>query len=264
MAAVQVQASRDRSRTVFLHRLAVIRREDVHPVHPLGIREARTDPAFDLLQPQIGGDHRRQIVEIAVIQQLEEFFLRPGGGVLGAEIVQHQQRHLPDFVEAGREAVVGTFEGSPQPIEQVRRGEEQRGDAVIDGEIGDGRRQMGFAAAEPAFQQEPSLARLAKKRGEVVGQLERRFRHRAERHPPLRGKGFERHVLQLLEIAEPVQPLAGMSDCRMPCMQTHGVTLAEIRIAHRQVVAQIANSAADRAARFAGPRPAAVGQISAR
>lgn len=59
--------------------------------HQLWVFQARADAAFDLVQGQVGGHHQRQLVDVAIINDLEEFFLSPVGGVLRAEIVQHQQ-----------------------------------------------------------------------------------------------------------------------------------------------------------------------------
>ena len=53
-------------RVEFLGRVAVVGRFDADHTHELWVAQARLDTAFDFIQRLVGGDNRRQPVDIAV------------------------------------------------------------------------------------------------------------------------------------------------------------------------------------------------------
>ena len=75
-----------------IRRAAVIGGVDHHACDQLGVFEARANAPLDLLQQQVGGHYQGQAVDVAEVDDLEQLFLRPRGGVVRAKIVHHQQR----------------------------------------------------------------------------------------------------------------------------------------------------------------------------
>jgi len=73
----------------------------------VGVLQARTDARFEVGQGLIAGDDGGQMVDVAVIDDLEELFLRPRCGVLRAKIVHDQQGDGADLGDALFKAGVG-------------------------------------------------------------------------------------------------------------------------------------------------------------
>ncbi len=121
--------------------------------------QARAYAIVEIVKVEIGGDHERQLVCVAVIDDLKEFLGGPGGRVLGAQIVQHEQFDVSDFVKALIERCVGCRIRCPQPIQQIGNGEEDGCHTVFNAGVGDGGAQMGLPAAVGAHQDEPPLRR---------------------------------------------------------------------------------------------------------
>ncbi|MPM41368.1 hypothetical protein SDC9_88023 [bioreactor metagenome] len=72
----------------------VIRGRDGHMGGQLWVLQARADARVQLFKALITGHHHGQAAYIAVINDLKQFFFRPGGGILGSQVVQHQQVHI--------------------------------------------------------------------------------------------------------------------------------------------------------------------------
>ncbi len=199
----------------------------------------------------LDGDDNREAVDIAVIEDLEQLLLGPGGGILGAEIVQDQQRCVADLFEAFFEGGFGALIGEAQPVQQVGDGEKQGGDAQLDGLVGDSSGQVGLAAAVITQEEQPALERGGKLAGVVVGALERSCLLISHPNPALRAEGLKGQPLERVEVAEHEEPLVdGLADlCLAAGADVH---LAEIRVADREILAQVADPAADRAVRIAG------------
>ena len=77
-------------------RSAVIGRIDSHDCGQFRVFQARTDAAFDRFERQIGCYNQRKLINIAVIDDLEEFFLCPGGRILSSKVIQYQERSGSD------------------------------------------------------------------------------------------------------------------------------------------------------------------------
>ena len=99
--------------------IAIIRRKDLDDRNEVGVLNPGADSAIEIVNYHVAGDHGRQLVHIAVIDDLEDLFLGPGGGVLGAEIVQDQQGDLSNFFKALLKAHLRAAIGKPQPVQQV-------------------------------------------------------------------------------------------------------------------------------------------------
>ena len=56
------------------------------------VGQAGAQPLVDALQAEVGRDDGRQLGVVAVVEDLEQLLLRPGRGVLRAEVVQDQHR----------------------------------------------------------------------------------------------------------------------------------------------------------------------------
>ncbi len=135
---------------------AVIGRTDFEGGDQGDILKTRADAPIQVAGLQVSGNHQRQAVQVAVIQNLEEFFLRPGRGVLGAQIIQHQQAHVANFFKALLKGGARVAVGKAHPVQQIGDGEEQGGRAQVDGLVGDGCSQVGFTAAIATFDDQPA------------------------------------------------------------------------------------------------------------
>ena len=117
-------------------------------------------------------DDGRQAAVVAMVEQLVQLFLGPGGGAFRAQVVEDEQRGFADFVEAFvvRGGAVGV-ERSPQVIEQVRHDHKKGRFAAHGNFVGDGGCQVGFAAAVSTGEGDP-IAWLG---GKVASEGERAF-----------------------------------------------------------------------------------------
>ncbi len=70
-----------------------------NPGDKLGIIQPRTDALFDIALSHVCGDHHRKLVDIAIIDNLKQLFLRPFCGVLRAEVIQNQQASPANIFE---------------------------------------------------------------------------------------------------------------------------------------------------------------------
>ena len=127
-------------------RVTEVRREDFHVRDQVGVLQAGTDAGFKVIEGLVAGDHGGQLVDVAVIDDLEEFFLRPRGGVLRAKIVHNQQWNGADLGETLLKAGVGgAAVRETQPVEQIRHGQEEGADAHAHRLVGDGCGEVRFA-----------------------------------------------------------------------------------------------------------------------
>jgi len=86
-----------------------------------------------------------------MVEKLVQFFLRPGGSALRAQVIQHQKRGIANFFKP---FVVGGDRGRaksrPKMIQQIWHHDEQGWAAVQGLLVGDGRRQMRFCHSHTA------------------------------------------------------------------------------------------------------------------
>ena len=212
----------------------------------IGVHHARADAHIDLLQPVIGGNYSRQTGVIAMVEDLEELFLGPGGAALGAQIIKNEQGGVAHLVKpfVVRRRAIGR-KGSAQVVQQVRDDDKEHRQPALDGPVGNGCRQVGLAAAILAKQDEPTLRVLRIPLGHVVsetqgGRLVGResvaIRHKV-------GKGQAR---QVIEVAQGSQLLHALP---LPLGQLAAAwkELAKVGVVGRQVPRNIAQASAQRA-----------------
>src|SRR5215211_8276202 len=98
----------------------VIRSVDVDVPCEVGIEQTGEDSLVDLVVALVGGHDRQQPLDVAVVDDLVELLPGPGGGVLGSQIVEHQQGGAANLVEA---VVVGDapcrVERGAQVVEEI-------------------------------------------------------------------------------------------------------------------------------------------------
>ena len=148
-----------------LHRAAKVRRGDAALRDQFRVRQPRPDARLDLIQREIGGDDGRQLIDVAIVDDLEQFLLRPAGGILCAKVVQHQELGIADVVEAFFEGGVLAGVGEAQRIQQIGHGQEESWHAHADGVVGDGRRQMCLPGTISALQQQPAVQVIPRSAG---------------------------------------------------------------------------------------------------
>ncbi len=127
-------------------------------MHQVRICQPRTDTDVYCFQFEIRGDHGRQAGVVSIVKYLEEFFLRPLGAALRAQVIQDEQRCVTYLVEAlvvGGGAVRAIRRA--QVVQQVRYDDEQRWPSACYLLVGDGRRQVGLATAVTTQEHQPSL-----------------------------------------------------------------------------------------------------------
>ncbi len=139
--------------------LAIVGGVDGDVAHEAHIREARADALIHVReQPAVGGDDGGHAIVVAIVDDLEELLGGPGGGVLGAEVVEHEHARLAHLVE---EFVVGHLaagrEGGAQVIEQVRHDAEKDRLAAGEARVGDGSGEMRLANAIAAAEHQPAV-----------------------------------------------------------------------------------------------------------
>ena len=170
---------------------AIIAGQDSYETDHLWIFQPGADTAFNLVQGQVGGNHRWQTVDIAIVDNLKELFLSPRGGVVSSEVIQHEQPGFANLVEPLFEAGFGVVVAEAQGIEQVGHSQKQSWHAHRDREVGDSRCQVGLAAAIAALQDQPAMRRLGKTLGLVEGSFERIRLARRQANPAARLEAFE-------------------------------------------------------------------------
>ena len=89
-----------------------------------------------------------------------------------AEIIQHQKFRRPDLLKALFKSGVITVVGKAQRVQQVGHRQEKSRHAHLHGIVGDGRRQVGLAAAVSAHQQQPAVELACEMFRLVVGSLQ--------------------------------------------------------------------------------------------
>ena len=119
---VQIQAGKF-GVTDVINRVAVVGRQDFDAGDHFGVHQAGADSTVKAAQRIVAGNHRCQVVDITIIEDLEHFFLRPGCGVLRAKIVQYQEGYIPNPFKAFFKRIRAAFGISEtQPIQQVGHG----------------------------------------------------------------------------------------------------------------------------------------------
>src|SRR5215216_6356150 len=112
------------------------------------VGHAREDALINILGLAVAGDHSWKCIVVAIVHDLEQFLTRPGGRILGSEVVKNQQRYLTD----GLEAVVildlaGRAKGRTQMVEQIGNDCKEHAHLTLERDISDRRREVGLAGA---------------------------------------------------------------------------------------------------------------------
>ena len=186
--------------------IAVIGRGDLHRSDQFAILQPRAHPPIELDQVEIGGDDGRELLDIAVIDDLVELLLRPGGGVLGTEVIQHQQADIPDLLETALKRGFRGIVGRPQPVQQVWHSEEEGGHTETDHEIRHRGRKVGLAASIAASEQQPARQVLRVLTRLIEGQLQGVFLRFAKPKPSAGIEVFEGHIPEGIQVAQAVEP----------------------------------------------------------
>ena len=108
---------------------------------------------------------------------------------------------------------------------------------------------MCFSTAKPSLQKQPAFQTLGIMLCLVERHLERVGMHFSEPFSPARLKGFEGETLELIKTTQRIQTLAHLL-AHVALATDANFELAEARIAHRNIGAQIALSAAVGAVRI--------------
>jgi len=182
-----------------------------------------------------------------MVDDLVELLQRPGGGAFAAQVIQNQQRDVADpreqFVVLD---LAGRPEGAAQVVKQVGGGHEQGGDPGVDTVVGDGGSQVRLATTIAALQQEPALRIGGETLAAIPGpaQAADLLRRQTGQLDLETGEGLVGVSVQVAQAAQVVAPLlqAGL----LPAARA-GIGLAKAGIADRDVVADHAKAAAQRA-----------------
>ena len=122
------------------------------------VGQAHAQALVEAVDAEVGGDDRRQLGVVAVVEDLEELFLRPGRRVLRAEVVEDEHRRVAHLLE---QHVVGHLAvravGGAQVVEEVGHDDEQRRLAALDAAVGDRGGDVGLAGAGGAVDEQPAL-----------------------------------------------------------------------------------------------------------
>ena len=100
---------------------AKIRREDRELAYQIEIGQARPQPRIEIVEIEISRNHREAFGDVARVEDLIQLLFGPRRGVLRAQIIEDQDRRIPDIIEAlvirfiRRRAV-----GGAQIIKQIR------------------------------------------------------------------------------------------------------------------------------------------------
>ena len=152
---------------------AIVRRGNAGMTKQGFIQHAAANAALDTVQVNVGGDDCGQAPAVTMIEQLVEFFAGPGARVFGAKVVEDEQLRAADALEL---FVVTDFrgraEGAAQVVQQVRRGDKQDHVALRQPFVADGGRQVGFATAIGAGEDEPAFRGVGKVARAVAGKLQ--------------------------------------------------------------------------------------------
>ena len=154
-------------------RPAIIGRLDENTGDQLWIFEAGADAPFNLFQQQVGGHHQRKSVDVAVIQNLEKFFLCPGSGVLRTKVIHDKQWGGTDLFETLLKGAIWIIIGEAQGIQQIGDGDEQSGYSDPDRKVGNGSCQVSLPAAKTTLEEKPAICFLGELLRLVVGAFER-------------------------------------------------------------------------------------------
>jgi len=150
----------------------------------VGVGDASDDArvgGLELVNGLVGGDDGREAGDRAVVHDLVELFLGPWRCRLRAEVIEDQQAGVAHLFE---EFVVADFltrrEGCAEVVEKVGHDGEEDGSAAAEGAIGDGRREVSFAAAVGALEDEPAGGLIRIGHGGPERAIERLTLFRAE------------------------------------------------------------------------------------
>ncbi len=245
--------SREGMLAAVIHRAAVVRGLDVHVGDDLGVRKTGAHAALDLFQEQVGRHDRWQAVDIAVVENLEEFLPRPRRGALCAEVVHDQQRCVANPVEARLKGFALVRVGEAELIEQVGDGEEERGEAVLDAVIGDGGGEVCLAAAVAPLDEQPAFAVLGECASLVVGALDGFLLLGAQPHAAAGIEALKGQVPELVELAH-AEEAAAHAFLDLTLAAGAYLQAAEFRVSERQILAQIAQPVAEGALGIAKQR----------
>src|SRR4051794_34957527 len=156
----------------------VVRGVDVDITCEVGIEQTREDSLVDLVVTLVRGHDRRQPLDVAVIDDLVELLPRPGGSVLGSQVIEHEQRGAANLIEA---VVVGDaprrVEGSAQVVKEIGHDREVDAPVALPDLQRRGDREVGLANTDATAQVEPAMLGV-RVTGERAGDVEGLFRSR--------------------------------------------------------------------------------------
>ena len=155
------------------------------------------------------------------------------------------------MLESILEVRVLAIEGRAQRVEQIRCGQEERGDAERDALIGDGRRQVRLAAAVASPEQQPSVEGVGEVPTGLEGAFQRLLVIGGEVRPATRQERLECHLLKIVEMAEPIELLPDPA-AHSGLAASARFETAEVRVIQRPLAAQVAQPMAMWAIRIAG------------
>ena len=173
------------------------------------VQQAGADAGFELVETDVGGEDGGEFGVVAVVDELVEFFLGPGGGALRAQVVQDEEGSFADLLES---FVIGGValgvEGGPQVVQQVGDDDEEGGFPPGHALVGDGRGQVGFPRPQSTDEEEPAFGRVRETSRGLQGPAEGFHLGRGQ-FLLAQGEGVEGLVLQVFEVADALQPSQG-------------------------------------------------------
>ena len=124
----------------------------------VAIGEAGRQSALELCGRRGAGEDGRQLGVEAVVDYLEELFLRPGGLGGGIDVVQDEELSILHLIEEllVAEVFLGSVIARAEVVEEVGDDDEERGAAIGDGCVGNGGGEMGLAGPARAVEDDPA------------------------------------------------------------------------------------------------------------
>ncbi len=102
-----------------VHRAPVIGGLDSDARNQLRIEQTRANAGIDVLQREIGGHHDWQAVDITIIEDLKQFFLRPARRILSAKIVQDKDWRPSNLFKPAFEAHLLVLVREAQAVQKI-------------------------------------------------------------------------------------------------------------------------------------------------
>ena len=223
------------------------------PGAPLGVEPGAERFVQPRQWPPDGYDSGQGVV-VAVVDNLEQLFLGPRRRAVSAKVVENQHRHVAHLLEqlvVGELAVGGV--GGPQVVQKIGHHDEEGGLLPLDAAVGNGRGQVGLAAAGRPGENQPALGVLGvgRRLWQGLGEQPPR-RHVGQR--PLGAGGGESEAREGPQIAVTAQRLHAGGQRILGLAALAGRGLPELGMPHGDTVghptASVAVGAVVSASRF--------------